>query len=84
MCGVCVRHFSHSYVFATLRPVACQAPLSRNSPGKNTGVGYMNQHQTLAPMEMGKRIYMIPPILYESLHFAKFFGFELCSLATHS
>ena len=43
----------------------------------------MNQHQTLAPMEMGKRIYMIPPTLYEYLRFAKNFGFELCSLVTH-
>ena len=31
--------FSHNWFFPTLRTVACQAPLSMDSPGKNTGVG---------------------------------------------
>ena len=31
--------FSHVRFFVTLWTVACQAPLSWNSPGKNTGVG---------------------------------------------
>ena len=36
---VCVlSHFSHVRLFATPRTVAHQAPLSMNSPGKNTGV----------------------------------------------
>ena len=32
-------HFSHVLLFATPWTVACQAPLSTGSPGKNTGVG---------------------------------------------
>ena len=32
--------FSHVQLFATLRTVAHEAPLSRDSPGKNTGVGW--------------------------------------------
>ena len=32
-------HFSHVQLFVTLRIVACQAPLSMDFPGKNTGVG---------------------------------------------
>ena len=39
--GVCVYVLSHSVVSdsTTLCTVASQAPLSMNSPGKNTGVG---------------------------------------------
>ena len=40
---------SHSVVSDSLRPpwtVACQAPLSMNSPGKNPGVGYHALLQT--------------------------------------
>ena len=33
------RHFSRVCLFATLWAVAHQAPLSMDSPGKNTGVG---------------------------------------------
>ena len=37
---VCLlRRFSHVRLFVTLRTVACQAPLSMDSPGKNTGAG---------------------------------------------
>ena len=32
-------HFSHARLFVTLWTVAHQAPLSRDSPGKNTAVG---------------------------------------------
>ena len=32
-------HFSHIQLFATLWMIARQAPLSMDSPGKNTGVG---------------------------------------------
>ena len=32
-------HFSHVRLFATPRTVARQAPLSMDSPGKNTAVG---------------------------------------------
>ena len=34
-----VRVFSHIRFFATPWTIACQAPLSMDSPGKNTGVG---------------------------------------------
>ena len=33
-------HFSHVWLFATLRTEIWQAPLSIGFPGKNTGVGY--------------------------------------------
>ena len=32
-------HFSHARLFAVLWTIAHQAPLSMDSPGKNTGVG---------------------------------------------
>ena len=34
-----VQLFSHVQIFVVLLSISCQAPLSRNSPGKNTGVG---------------------------------------------
>ena len=34
-----LNHFSHALLFVTLWTVAHQAPLSKDSPGKNTGVG---------------------------------------------
>ena len=36
---VCASHFSCVHLFVTLWTTACQAPLSIDSPGKNTGVG---------------------------------------------
>ena len=36
---VCASHFSCVQLFVTLWTTACQAPLSIDSPGKNTGVG---------------------------------------------
>ena len=38
-CARVLSLFSHEWFFPTLRTVACQAPLSKDSPGKNTGVG---------------------------------------------
>ena len=40
MCTCVLSRFSHVRLFATLRLVARQVPLSMGSPGKNTGVGY--------------------------------------------
>ena len=39
VCVCMLSCFSHAWLFATLWTVACQAPLSMESPGKNTGVG---------------------------------------------
>ena len=40
MTGLCVSsHFSHVQLFVTLWTVACQVPLSMDSPGKNSGMG---------------------------------------------
>ena len=39
-CQAMPSHFSHVWLCATPWTVACQAPLSIDSPGKNTGVGY--------------------------------------------
>ena len=36
---MCFKSFNSVQLFATPWTVACQAPLSMNSPGKNTGVG---------------------------------------------
>ena len=42
-------HFSHVWLFAVLWTAAHQAPLSTNSPGKNTGVGYHALFQGIFP-----------------------------------
>ena len=51
--SLCVlSHFSH--VFATLQTVACQVPLSMDSPGKNIGLGYHDFLQGLFPTHGSK------------------------------
>ena len=44
-------HFSHVQLFVTLWTVARQAPLSVDSPGKNTGVGYHALLQGIFPTQ---------------------------------
>ena len=39
MCCAVLSDFSRVQLCATLWTIACQAPLSMDSPGKNTGVG---------------------------------------------
>ena len=43
--------FSHVQLFVTLWTVAHQAPLSMDSPGKNTGVGYHALLQGIFPTQ---------------------------------
>ena len=44
-------HFSHVQLFVTLWTVARQAPVSIDSPGKNTGVGYRALLQGIFPTQ---------------------------------
>ena len=44
-------HFSRVQFFAILWTIAHQAPLSRNSPGKNTGVGCHSFLQGISPTQ---------------------------------
>ena len=44
-------HFSHVQLFVTLWTVARQAPVSMDSPGKNTGVGYRALLQGIFPTQ---------------------------------
>ena len=47
----CVSHSVVSKSFATPQTVACQAPLSMDSPGKNTGVGCHALFQGIFPTQ---------------------------------
>ena len=44
-------HFSHVLLFATLWTIACQAPLSMGSPGKNTRAGWHFLLQGIFPTQ---------------------------------
>ena len=44
-------HFSRVWLFVTLWTEACQAPLSRDPPGKNTGVGCCAVLQGIFPTQ---------------------------------
>ena len=44
-------HFSHARLFAVLWTIAHQAPLSMDSPGKNTGVGCHSLLQGIFPTQ---------------------------------
>ena len=44
-------HFSHVQLFVTLWTVTRQAPVSMDSPGKNTGVGYRALLQGIFPTQ---------------------------------
>ena len=44
-------HISRVWLFVTLWTEACQAPLSRDSPGKNTGVGCCALLQGIFPTQ---------------------------------
>ena len=50
VCAV-LSHFSCTWLFATLWTRACQAPPSRDSPGKNTGVGCHAPLQEIFPIQ---------------------------------
>ena len=54
-----LNHFSRAQLFATLWTVACQAPLSRDSPGKNTGVGFCVFLQGIFPTQGSKPLLLL-------------------------
>ena len=51
MCAFVLSHFSGVRLFVTLWTVACQAPLSMGSPGKNIWVGFHALLQGIFPTQ---------------------------------
>ena len=51
ICVCMLSHFSHVWFFVTLWTIAHQAPMSMDSPGKNTEVGYCALLQRIFPTQ---------------------------------
>ena len=57
-------HFSCVRLFATVRTVVRQAPLSGDSPGKNPGVGYHALLQGIFPTQGSNSVFSIAVKLF--------------------